>query len=313
MKWLLVFAVVMFLCIPLGLGAAEMIWNGELEVKLEAPIGGKEKVNSDATTSYGNFYLDMTAKVDEFNEVLYEFGSTGPGKNYTVDEVYINTDWGKMQGWKMGLKSRIGHVNLKSKDFSLMTDYAYEKDSTRDGFKSGGFLLKPSMGKFYGQYGIASYKGLVEDQALVGIAGIGPLQYFELSHNSFDPSIFAGMHLKFGSEKVSVQTLAGYKHLFFDPAKENFYGLSSKLMIGKTWLAAAVGGNNTNDSIIASAEAGYDNGKFGTLEEITWSEVDGWKTAEVFAWKRFGAIKIKPGLKFAPDYTAALLRAVVTW
>ena len=194
-----------------------------------------------------------------------------------------------------------------------MTDYAYEKDSTRDGFKSGGFLFKPTIGKFYGQYGIASYKGYVEDEVLVGVAGVGPLQYFELSHNSFDTSIFAGMHLKFGDEKISVQTLAAYKHIFYDPAKEDFYGLSAKLMVQKAWLTGAIGGNNSAESAIAAAEMGYDNGKIGALAESRWGDVDGWRSAEVFAWKRFGAIKIKPGIQFTPDGNYGLLRAVVTW
>lgn len=316
MRWMIVvFAVLFCMCAFVGLAEEPVtpshVFNGELEVKVFAPFDG---VKNDASTTYGNFYLDVTAKVDEFNEVLYEFGATGPGTNYTVDEVYIQTNMGKYAGWeKLGLTTRIGHVNLKSKDFSLMTDYAYEKDSTRDGYKSGGFLLKPSYGKFYGQYGFASYKGVMIDEALIGIKGLGPLQYFEISHSSFDPSIFFGAHFKVGKDKYTAQLLGAYKHWFNELELENFYGLSTKLTAGKAWAAAAIGGNNVVFPALASGEIAFDNAKYGAMLEGSWGEDTGWRTAELYVWKYIGKLKLKPGFKFTPEGNYAVARAVVTW
>jgi len=222
----------------------------------------------------------------------------------------MNTNLGKYFGWKNGFLMRWGYVNLKSKDFSLMTDYNHEKNNTRDGYKAGGVRLQSSIGKLYGQYAFASYNSVMIDQALVGIAGIGPLQYFEVSHNSYDPSIFVGTHWKFGKD-INAQFFAGYKHKFDVVGPEEGYGLSTKLVYNKAWAAGALAAMKTRSRKIMRLKSGTTTGSgersgrrlgHGRVQE-----------REVYAIKYIGQDEAHAGVQVTPDATFAAIKADVLW
>jgi len=246
---------------------ADVSWSGRLLGSMVTAFAPKE---GKATYSYYYLYTDLTAEVDEYNTMVYEFGgwaasAGGTSNSWVVDAAYIDTDVGAFFGLPVGLKSTFGNFWACTRKYEA-TWHATERVPIRqcnhiNGIKAdldfgmGDIAVLTSIGDTF--VGVGNTNPV--QAVIITLPELGPVDVeaflYGTGQEEFKPVIAADVKVAF--EPVSVAAGFGFDlaqgaHLPGDWA----YGVGAAADLGMFRAGAAINGNSNDALNSLTLEAG---------------------------------------------------------
>jgi hypothetical protein len=245
---------------------ADVSWGGRI---LGSMVTGFAPKEGKAANSYYYLYAGLTADVDEYNTLYFEFGGYGnTGMPWTVDGAYIETDLGAYFGLPVGLVSTFGNFWACTRKYEA-TGHATERVGRQcyqlNGVKAnldfgmGDITVLTSIGDDFDPLTTPNIEPI--QAVIVTLPELGPVDLeafmYGNAQEEFKPII--GVNAKVAFDPVSVA--AGFA---FDLAKgahlagtqEWAFGVGAKADLGMFAAGAAVNGNSDDALNSVTLEAG---------------------------------------------------------
>ena len=249
---------------------ADVSWGGRI---LGSMVTGFAPKEGKAINSYYYLYAGLTAEVDEYNTLYFEFGGYGnTAAPWTVDSAYIDTDLGAYFGLPVGLVSTFGNFWACTRKYEVTghtTERVGRECNQINGIKAnldfgmGDITVLTSIGDDFAPAAIPAPGDPIEpiQAVIVTLPELGPVDLeafmYGRGQEEFKPII--GVNAKLAFDPVSVA--AGFA---FDLAKgghlggtqEYAFGVGAKADLGMFAAGAAVNGNSDDALNKITLEAG---------------------------------------------------------
>jgi hypothetical protein len=274
MKKVILLILSVLLIVALAVPAmADVSWSGRILASMVTAFAPKD---GKATNRYYYAYTDLTAEVDEYNTLVFEFtADANPGirADWGVYAAYIDTDVGAYFGLPVGVMGRFGNFWACTRKYEA-TWHATERAPIRQcnqvnavqgtlDFGMGSVAVGTSIGDDYSGAAVPTTTYPVQ-WAIVNLPELGPVDLeaflYGTGQEDFKPVIAADAKIVFDPVTVAV----GFG---FDLAKDSAtvqhlggndwaYGVGAAADLGMFRAGAAINGNSTDALDDIALEAG---------------------------------------------------------
>jgi hypothetical protein len=272
MKKVILLILSVLLIVALAVPAmADVSWSGRILASMVTAFAPKD---GKAISRYYYAYTDLTAEVDEYNTLVFEFTADQTGgarADWGVYAAYIDTDVGAYFGMPVGVMGRFGNFWACTRKYEA-TWHATERAPIRQcnqvnavqgtlDFGMGSLAVGTSIGDNFG--GVVG-QTLPVQWAIVNLPELGPVDLeaflYGTGQEDFKPVIAADAKVVFDPVTVAV----GFG---FDLAKDSAtaqhlggndwaFGVGAAADLGMFRAGAAINGNSTDALDAVALEAG---------------------------------------------------------
>jgi len=258
---LILTAVAVLLAFAVPAFASDTSWAGEFTFGGITPFD-----HTQVNNGYGNLYADATYTVDDYNDVVFEFGGgfgnassvagaggpaavISPVNAWTVGAAFLKTAVGDYMGLPIPLTSKAGWASLYSTKFEV-SGHAYERTPIRSNIAGSGFYFNMDFGMAMVDFGFNMDAGgtdaapMIDYGVLITLPEVGPAFveafYMIADNHEFKGKFGVDGNAAFGPAKAA----AGF---VYDTLMETWaFGIGGAYSVSIASLGVSLNGNDVD-------------------------------------------------------------------
>ncbi len=240
--------------------ASDASWAGEFTFGGITPFE-----HSEVNNGYGNLYADVTYSVDDYNDVVFEFGGgfgnassvagagaaavISPVNAWTIGAAFLQTSVGDYLGLAIPLTAKAGFASLYSSKYEV-SGHAWERTPVRSNIAGHGFYFNADFGMAIVDFGFNMEAGgtdaapQIDYGVLVTLPEVGPAfaeAFYMINDNhEFKGAFGVDGNASFGPAKAA----AGFK---YDTLMETWaFGVGGAYSVSIATLGVSLNGNDVD-------------------------------------------------------------------